>query len=123
MREHGVIRRALLVYFESVPRLRQNPASVDPTALRQTAQLFRTFGEDYHERMLEVQPIFPLARKQGGELQRYETFWRHNRGREITDYVLAFSNGPKIGAANAEPLAKVFESFVLYTKITRRART
>ena len=48
MREHGVIRRALLVYFETVPRLRQNPASVDPTALRQTAQLFRTFGEDYH---------------------------------------------------------------------------
>jgi len=27
--------------------------------------------------------------------------------------VLAVSNGPKIGAANAEPLAKVFGSFVL----------
>ena len=27
--------------------------------------------------------------------------------------MLAVSNGPKIGAANAEPLAKVFESFVL----------
>jgi hemerythrin-like domain-containing protein len=115
MREHGVIRRALLVYFETVPRLRQNPASVDPTALRQTAQLFRTFGEDYHERMLEEQHIFPLVRKQGGELQRYADILttQHNRGREITDYVLAVSNGPKIGAANAEPLAKVFESFVL----------
>jgi hemerythrin-like domain-containing protein len=115
MREHGVIRRALLVYFETVPRLRQNPASVDPTALRQTAQLFRTFGEDYHERMLEEQHIFPLVRKQGGELQRYADILtaQHNRGREITDYVLAVSNGPKIGAANSEPLAKVFESFVL----------
>ncbi|HVR24618.1 MAG TPA: hemerythrin domain-containing protein [Candidatus Polarisedimenticolia bacterium] len=115
MREHGVIRRALLVYFETVPRLRQNPASVDPTALRQTAQLFRTFAEDYHERMLEEQHIFPLVRKQGGELQRYADILtaQHNRGREITDYVLAVSNGPKIGAANAEPLAKVFESFVL----------
>src|SRR5437868_11091823 len=67
MREHGVIRRALLVYFETAPKLRQNPASVDPAALRQTAQLFRTFGEDYHERMLEEQHIFPLVRKQGGE--------------------------------------------------------
>jgi hemerythrin-like domain-containing protein len=115
MREHGVIRRALLVYFEMVPRLRQTPASVDPTALRQTAQLFRTFGEDYHERMLEEQHIFPLVRKQGGELQRYADILtaQHNRGREITDYVLAVSNAPKIGAANAEPLAKVFESFVL----------
>src|SRR6266576_6676741 len=65
MREHGVIRRALLVYFETVPKLRQNPASVDPAALKQTAQLFRTFGEDYHERMLEEQHIFPLIRKQG----------------------------------------------------------
>src|SRR5712672_2083027 len=71
MREHGVIRRALLVYFETVPKLRQNPASVDPSALHQTAQLFRTFGEDYHERMLEEQHIFPLVRKQGRVLQRY----------------------------------------------------
>src|SRR5690348_3130488 len=115
MREHGVIRRALLVYFETVPKLRQNPSSVDPGALRQTAQLFRTFGEDYHERMLEEQHIFPLIRKQGAELQRYADILiaQHNRGREITDYVLAITKGPKIGATHAEPLAKVFESFVL----------
>lgn len=115
MREHGVIRRALLVYFETVPKLRQNPAGVDTGALRQTAQLFRTFGEDYHERMLEEQHIFPLVRKQSAELQRYADILtaQHNRGREITDYVLAVTNGSKIGAANAEPLAKVFESFVL----------
>src|SRR5712691_5646259 len=29
MREHGVIRRALLVYIETVPKLRQNASSVD----------------------------------------------------------------------------------------------
>ena len=58
MREHGVIRRALLVYIETVPKLRQNPSSIDAAALRQVAQLFRTFGEDYHERMLEEQHIF-----------------------------------------------------------------
>ena len=115
MREHGVIRRALLVYFETVPKLRQNPSSADPAALRQTAQLFRTFGEDYHERMLEEQHIFPIVRKQGGELQRYADILtaQHNRGREITDYVLAVTNGAKIGATHAEPLAKVLESFVL----------
>jgi len=115
MREHGVIRRALLVYVETVPKLRQNPSGVDPSALRQTAQLFRTFGEDYHERMLEEQHIFPLVRKQGEELQRYANILtqQHNRGREITDYVLAVTNGSKIAAAHAEPLAQVFESFVL----------
>src|SRR2546426_4381631 len=57
MREHGVIRRALLLYYELVPKLRKDVAGVDASALKQTAQLFRTFGEDYHERMLEEQHI------------------------------------------------------------------
>jgi hemerythrin-like domain-containing protein len=115
MREHGVIRRALLVYLETVPKLRQNPEGIDPEGLRQTAKLFRTFGEDYHEKMLEEQHIFPLIRKQGGVLEHYADVLtaQHNRGREITDYVLAVTNGSKLKAANAEPLARVFESFVL----------
>jgi hemerythrin-like domain-containing protein len=114
MREHGVIRRALLVYSETVPKLRQNASRVDAAALQQTAQLFRTFGEDYHERMLEEQHIFPLIRKQGAELQHYADVLiaQHNRGREITDYTLAVTKGGKISAAHAEPLAKVFEGFV-----------
>lgn len=115
MREHGVIRRALLVYFEVVPKLRTRSSTVDPAALHQTAQLFRSFGEDYHERMLEEQHIFPLIRKQGGELKRYADILteQHNRGREITDYVLAVTNGPRISVAHTEPLASVFDSFVL----------
>ncbi len=114
MREHGVIRRALLVYAETVPKLRQNAASVDAAALRQAAQLFRTFGEDYHEKMLEEQHIFPVIRKQGAELQRYADILtaQHARGREITDYILAVTNGGKISSLHAEPLAKVFEGFV-----------
>jgi len=115
MREHGVIRRALLVYYEVIPKLRQNAGSVDAAALRQTAQLFRTFGEDYHERMLEEQHIFPMIRKQGAELTRYADILtaQHQRGRDVTDYVLAVTSGGKISSAHAEPLAKVFETFVL----------
>jgi hemerythrin-like domain-containing protein len=115
MREHGVIRRALLVYYEVIPKLRQNPASVDSRALQQTAKLFRTFGEDYHERGLEEQHIFPLIRKQGSHLQHYADILteQHNRGREVTDYVLAVTKAGRISSAHAEPLAKVFESFVL----------
>ena len=115
MREHGVIRRALLVYAETVPRLRQNAASVDASALRQTAQLFRTFGEDYHEHMLEEEHIFPLIRKQGSKLQTYADVLtaQHQRGREVTDYILAVTSNGKVSSAHAEPLAKVFETFVL----------
>ncbi len=115
MREHGVIRRALLVYFEVVPKLRQNAASVDPAALHRTAQLFRKFGEDYHERMLEEQHIFPVVRKNGPQLARYADILiaQHQRGREITDYILGATNGPKISAGHAEPLARVFEGLTL----------
>jgi len=114
MREHGVIRRALLVYAETVPKLRTKPDSVDPAALRRTAQLFRTFGEDYHEKMLEEQHIFPTVRKMNANLAQYADVLisQHARGREITDYILAVSAGQKIGTTHAEPLARVLESFV-----------
>src|SRR4051812_43389480 len=49
MREHGVLRRALLVYEEMVPKLRAG-ARFDAKPLADTATMFRTFGEDYHER-------------------------------------------------------------------------
>ena len=52
MREHGVLRRALLVYTESVPKIRANPGIFPADALTRTAKLFRSFGEDYHERRL-----------------------------------------------------------------------
>jgi hemerythrin-like domain-containing protein len=114
MREHGVIRRALLVYYEVVPKLRQNVQAIDASALQQTAKLFRAFAEDYHERLLEEQHIFPRIRKQGAELARYAEILteQHQRGREVTDYVLAVTDGGKISSLHAEPLAKVFESFV-----------
>jgi hypothetical protein len=53
MREHGVLRRALLVYFEVVPKLRRDASSIPPDALPKTAKLFRAFGEEYHEKKLE----------------------------------------------------------------------
>jgi len=115
MREHGVIRRALLVYEETVPKLRKSSGSIDPAALHQTAELFRTFGENYHERMLEEQHIFPVIRKMSPELAHYADVLieQHGRGREITDYILAVTGAAKISAAHAEPLARVFEGLVL----------
>jgi len=114
MREHGVIRRALLVYAELADKIRKSPASVDAAALHKTAQLFRTFGEDYHERMLEERHIFPIVRRMKGEAAKYPDILvaQHNRGREITEYTLSVTNAPKISVLHAEPLARVFEQFV-----------
>ena len=114
MREHGVLRRALLVYHETVPKLRQNASKIDPRALHQTADLFRVFGEEYHEKMLEEQHIFPVVRKMKGEAAKYPDILvlQHNRGREITGYILTVTNRAKIGAGNVEPFARALESMV-----------
>ena len=114
MREHGVLRRALLVYSETAVRLRSNPSSVPADALRKTAKLFRAFGEDYHERNLEEAYIFPAVKKANGEASRYPEILveQHRRGRQITDYILGLSHGAQFDTRNATPLASALESFV-----------
>jgi len=115
MREHGVLRRALLVYHAAAGKLRSNPSSVPPDALQKTAKLFRNFGEEYHEKKLEEAYIFPAVKKAGGQAASYTDILvtQHNRGREMTDYILAVTQGAKLGANNATPLAQALESFVL----------
>lgn len=113
MREHGVLRRALLVYTETSARLRQSPGSVPPDALNRTAKLFRSFGEDYHEKKLEEAFIFPAVKQKGGGAALYPDILvaQHRRGREITDYVLSVTQGAKLGA-NATALADILDGFV-----------
>jgi len=114
MREHGILRRALLVYQESAVRLRQDPASIPLDALEKTANLFRVFGEDYHEKKLEEVYIFPILKKSPGTAASYvdTLLAQHTRGREITDYVLSSTKADRISSKDVEPLAKVLESFV-----------
>jgi hemerythrin-like domain-containing protein len=115
MREHGVLRRALLVYSAAAVKLRGNPSAIAPDALEKTAKLFKAFGEEYHEKKLEEAFIFPAVKKAGGEAAVYPDILivQHNRGREITDYIISVTKGGKLGPGNAEPLAKSLEAFVL----------
>jgi hemerythrin-like domain-containing protein len=113
MREHGILRRALLVYQESATRLRQDATSVPPDALEKTANLFRVFGEEYHEKKLEEVYIFPTAVKTGSAAPYIDILLaQHERGREITDYLLSISKADRIASNSVEPLAKTLESFV-----------
>jgi len=115
MREHGVLRRALLVYSESVPKIRANLGGIPADALMRTAKLFRSFGGDYHERKLEEAYIFPAITKAGGPAAGYADVLKaqHDRGREVTEYILAVTGKGDIGTGDAEPLARALESFVL----------
>lgn len=125
MREHGVLCRALLVYRESIPRLDHADAKL-ADALQKTAQLFRNFGENYHERMLEEQYIFPEVRKVGGPAAGYvdTLLAQHRRGRELTDYMLAATKGNRIGVVHTVSLGKVLDGFVvMYQNHTAREDT
>lgn len=113
MREHGVMRRALIVYREAATRLRQDPNSVPPDVLEKTAQLFRVFGEDYHEKKLEETFIFPLIKKFRNPAEAYVDVLinQHARGREVTDYILAVTKGDRIPSSASGPLVNALESF------------
>src|SRR3546814_1080088 len=90
MREDGWVRRLWVVLREKAPEGAANSAGVDAAALANAATIFRTFGERYHEQLLEEQHIFPIVRKAGGEGGALvdTLLAQHARGRAITDYIL-----------------------------------
>lgn len=88
MREHGVLKRVLLIYREGIRRLQAGePSPVQ--ALNAGAGIIRSFIEDYHEQ-LEEKYVFPKL-ESAGKLADQTAVLRtqHQRGRVVTDRVLA----------------------------------
>jgi hemerythrin-like domain-containing protein len=115
MREHGVLRRVLLVYSETALKLRANPSiSIPAEPLQRAAKLFRAFGEEYHEKKLEEAYIFPAVKKVGGPAGGYADILtaQHQRGREITDYILSITATSKIAAGEINQFDGALESLV-----------
>ncbi len=116
MREHGVLRRALMIYTIAAERLSEiGHADIDPQVLARTARLFRNFGEDYHERKLEEELIFPAVRKLNGKVAGYPDILQqqHERGRALTEYVIRVTKGGNISSADMDPLAQALREFVM----------
>jgi hemerythrin-like domain-containing protein len=111
-REHGVLRRLLVVYRESAGLIRGG-AAFDAAGLVQAADLFRRFGEDYHEAKLEETHIFPAVKTAGGPAAGLvdTLVVQHRRGREINAFVTAKAQGGKLSAGDAEPVARALEAF------------
>ena len=111
MREHGILRRLLVVYRETARVIRSGPRSLDLAALGQAADLFRTFGEAYHEKGLEEAHVFPMVKKAGGRASSLidTLIDQHNRGRQINDFVTGRVKTGSLG--DAQPIADALESF------------
>jgi hemerythrin-like domain-containing protein len=113
MREHGVVRRVMIVYREVAPILRAASPDLDAAALGDAAGLVRSFIEDYHEALLEERHVFPAVHKLGGEAAALVDILlrQHRRGREITDFIRGKCASGKIATGDAEPLARALEGF------------
>jgi hemerythrin-like domain-containing protein len=90
MREHGVLKRVLLVYQESIRRIDARE-DLSPEVVRDGATIIRTFIEDYHEK-LEEDHLFPRFEK-ARQLTELTTVLRaqHQVGRRITDRITQLS--------------------------------
>src|SRR5438094_880686 len=87
MREHGVLNRILLVYEESLRRLRAKE-DIPPEVFHKPALLVRKFVEDYHEK-LEENFIFPEFEKQQKLVDLVKVLReQHQAGRRVTDVIL-----------------------------------
>jgi hemerythrin-like domain-containing protein len=115
MREHGVLRRALMVYRHCAQQLHQDRPQGLAKALNQTAQLFRRFGEDYHERAVEEKYIFPMLQNAKPPISRYPALLteQHRQGRKVTDYVKNVTRNGSIGSGDVKPLAATLDAFTL----------
>jgi hemerythrin-like domain-containing protein len=113
MREHGVLRRLLVVYREAAGLISSGVGGLDIAALAAASDLFRTFGEDYHVRQLEEQRIFPSVRKAGGEAGRIVDVLQgqHERGRQINQYIKQACISGALATGAAEPLARALTGF------------
>ena len=84
MREHGVLKRILLVYREGLRRLDARE-DLPPEAISDSAGIIRTFIEDYHEK-LEENFLFPRFRKANTLTDLVDVLAaQHQAGRRVTE--------------------------------------
>jgi hemerythrin-like domain-containing protein len=87
MREHGVLRRILLIYEAGARRVGQGE-DIDPAVFSQAAETMRDFIHDYHEKSEEEQ-IFPRFKKAGRMVELVDVLAvQHTAGRKLTERIL-----------------------------------
>ena len=116
MREHGVLRRILLVYGEVIRRVDAGqPLEAEPIA--KAATIVRAFIEDYHEKD-EEEFIFPRFRKAGRLTALVDVLvQQHQAGRTLTAGIQRLATPAALGkpsgrselAANMRQFIRMYE--------------
>jgi len=114
MREHGVLRRILLIYREAIRRTAARQ-QVPAEPLSQAATLVRRFVEDYHEK-LEEEQVFPRFRKSNNLVPLVNVLYeQHQKGRILTGTILKLAT-PAFVKDPAE-LSKLSESLSRFIRM------
>lgn len=114
MREHGVLKRVLLIYREGIRRI-DAKQELPPETLASSAKLIQTFIENYHEK-LEEEQLFPRFRKAGTLVDLVNTLEeQHKRGRILTERTISLSKAATF--KNAQEVAKLRESLHLFVRM------
>ena len=112
MREHGVLKRVLLVYDEAARRLDAG-GDVPPETIADSAGIIRTFIEDYHEK-LEENFLFPRFRKANRLVDLVDVLTaQHQAGRRVTETTIRLATAKAIrDAGERKQLADSLRAFV-----------
>jgi hemerythrin-like domain-containing protein len=111
MREHGVLKRILLIYDEATDRLTNNK-DLDLALVGRSANLIKTFIEDYHEK-LEEDHLFPRFEKAGQMTDLTKTLRiQHKKGRLLTQRIIANAKKTNLTVAEKQLIAADMQAFV-----------
>ena len=112
MREHGVLRRILLIYEKELKNI-ESGKNPQYEALFKSSSIIHDFIESYHER-LEENYIFPIFEKAGRLSDLTKTLrQQHEAGRSLTQSILHFSREKQSGnKENPNALADSLRAFL-----------
>jgi hemerythrin-like domain-containing protein len=111
MREHGLLKRILLIYDEVSGRIAAKK-DFPPAAVIDSAKIIRSFIEQYHEK-LEEDYLFPRFRKHNVLVDLVNVLeQQHQAGRRVTERIIALSQSGAKSAADKQALATSLRQFV-----------
>lgn len=111
MREHGVLKRVLLIYQEIIDRI-YSKKDFPPDAVIDSANIIRKFIEDYHEK-LEEDYLFPRLKKANTQVELVNILLiQHKTGRVITDKILNLTKSNFKSEDDKKQLRSYLYSFI-----------
>ncbi len=110
MQEHGLLNRVLLIYDTCRIHL-INKEAFPVEALSDSANIIRTFVEDYHEKQ-EENYLFPRFQKANQQTDLVHTLLQqHQAGRNITDHIMQMAKATIRTDGEKQKLIQLLTSF------------